>query len=186
MRAFPEISPCFPPLQVLVFTSHVQPEKQVHRLSVASRVLPSHLDRTRGAVVLSRSGWMHSGRPRGHRPTAPCSTRGRGGDPEPAIGARWREGSIHYTRRNARKRNAAQDKAQHRLPHASIRGSASSKTGQDRPRVVGEDLLSRVGERSRSLSEPISLWSRGHLVLSRWWACQSTPWALSWLRGLPW
>ena len=80
--------PCFPPIRVLVFTSHVQPEKQVHRLSVASRVLPSHLDRTRGAVVLSRSGWTHSGRPRGHRPTAPCSTRGRGGDPEPAIGAR--------------------------------------------------------------------------------------------------
>ena len=71
MREFPEISPCFPPLQVLVFTSHVQPEERVHRLSVASGVLPSHLDRTRGAVVLSRSGWMHSGATDPQRPAAP-------------------------------------------------------------------------------------------------------------------
>ena len=40
-----------------------------------------------------------------------------------------------------------------------------------------EDLESRCGERPSSLSEPVSLWSRGHLVLSWWWAGPSTPWS---------
>lgn len=46
--------PCVPPIQVLVFTSHVQPEERIRGLSVGSSVLPFHVEWTRGRWFFPR------------------------------------------------------------------------------------------------------------------------------------
>ena len=46
--------PCFPPIRVLVFTSHVQPEERIRGLSVQSSALPFHVDWTRGRWFFPR------------------------------------------------------------------------------------------------------------------------------------
>ena len=46
--------PCFPPIQVLVFTSQVQPEERIRGLSVGSSALPFHVDWTRGRWFFPR------------------------------------------------------------------------------------------------------------------------------------
>ena len=146
--AFLESSPCFPPLQVLVFTSHVQRTGFIVFCRVRHADVP--LGRDEGKVVLSSSEWTHSRRPRDHGRTAPCSRNGRPRASEPASGPRRGDGSIPYPRRC--------DKTQRRLPNPWIRGSASSKNWtREAPQVVWEDLESRCGERSSSLSEPVSL-----------------------------
>ena len=48
--------PCLPPIQVLVFTSHVQPEERISGLSVRSSALPFHVDWTRGVVLSPTEG----------------------------------------------------------------------------------------------------------------------------------
>ena len=81
--------PCFPPIQVLVFTVRVQPEERIRQLSVASGggvAVSRRLDQ--GAVVVSRTGWRDNRHPRDHRHMAPCSRKGRRGAPEPARRAR--------------------------------------------------------------------------------------------------
>ena len=126
-----------------------RPEERIHRF-LSHRHADVPLGRDEGEVVLSPSGWTHSGRPRDHRHTAPCSRNGRPRASEPAGGARQGDGSISCPRRC--------DKAQRRPPNPWIRGSASSRNWtREAPQVVREDLESRCGERSSSLSEPVSL-----------------------------
>ena len=156
----------FPPLQVLAFTSHVQRSGFVVVLSRPACCHPTWTGRGCSGPLSVRVDAQRA--PEGPQTHSALQHQGTG------QGSRvgdWSalKGRIHPLppTKCPEERRSPRQSATPAASHLHQRFCLILGRSKQARQIVGEDLQSRCSERSSSLPEPISLRSRGHLVLSR-------------------